>query len=237
MTNLLMTPRQPRLTRGRLLVGLPLGFAVVVSAAVVVLGVRPLLQTLQGLEERRDTLLSLQRSAPALERQLNQAEAELRTAEEKQALLVGLLAGRDKVQTFLALLNQQAVASGVQMQRYEPLKPPPPTQARSRRNNNRSKSKQKVEPPQDPLQALGYRKSSVALEVSGPFWGLQTFLQQMEALEMWVESSELALKAVTESNGEVQPSAVSTQISLKLSFYDLAPVVPSSAEGSISTSS
>ena len=77
---------------------------------------------MQGLEERRDTLLSLQRSAPALERQLNQAETELRIAEEKQALLVGLLAGRDKVQTFLALLNQQAVASGVQMQRYEPLK-------------------------------------------------------------------------------------------------------------------
>ena len=96
MTNLLTTPRQPWLTRGRLLVGVPLGFAVVVSAAVVVLGVRPLLQTLQGLEQRRDTLLSLQRSAPDLERQLNQAETELQMAEEKQALLVGLLAGRDK---------------------------------------------------------------------------------------------------------------------------------------------
>ena len=184
MTNLLMTPRPPWLTRGRLLVGLPLGFAVVVSAAVVVLGVRPLLQTLQGLEERRDTLLSLQRSAPALESQLNQAEAELRTAEEKQALLVGLLAGRDKVQTFLALLNQQAVASGVQMQRYEPLKTPPPPQGQSRRNNNRSQSKQKVEPSQNPLQALGYRKSSVALEMSGSFGGLQIFLQRMEALEL-----------------------------------------------------
>ena len=126
-----------------------------VSAAVVVLGVRPRLQTLQGLEEWRDTLLSLQRSAPALERQLNQAEAELRIAEDKQALLVGLLAGRDKVQTFLALLNQQAVASGVQMQRYEPLKNPPLPQGQSQRNNNRSKAKQKAEPPQDPLQALG----------------------------------------------------------------------------------
>ena len=67
----------------------------------------------QGLEERRATLLSLQRSAPALERQLNQSETELRMAEEKQALLVGLLAERYKVQTFLALLNQQAVVSGV----------------------------------------------------------------------------------------------------------------------------
>ena len=223
MTNLLTPPRRPWLTRGRLLVGVPLGFAVVVSAAVVVLGVRPLLQTLQGLEERRDTLLSLQRSAPALERQLNQAEAELRIAEEKQALLVGLLAGRDKVQTFLALLNQQALASGVQMQRYEPLKTPPPQQRQSSRNNNRSKSK--PEPPQDPLQALGYRKSSVALEVSGSFGGLQAFLQRMEALELLVESSDLSLQAIAsaKTDGETTPKQADTKLTLQLSFYDSAP--------------
>ena len=204
-----------------------------VSAAVVVLGVRPLWQTVQGLEERRDTLLSLQRSAPVLERQLNQAETELRMAEEKQALLVGLLAGRDKVQTFLALLNQQAVASGVQMQRYEPLKTPPPVQGQSRQNNNRSKAKQKAETPQDPLQDLGYRKSSVALEVSGSYRGLQTFLQRMEALELLVESSDLALKALVETKDDepAQAAAARTQLTLKLSFYDSAPVANPLANG------
>ena len=223
MTNLSTTSSPPWLTRGRLLVGLPLGLGVLVSAAVVVLGVRPLLQTVQVLEERRRTLLSLQRSAPALERQLNQAETELRMAEEKQALLVGLLAGRDSVQTFLALLNQQAVASGVQMQRYEPLKTPPPAQGQSRRNNNRSKSK--PEPPQDPLQALGYRKSSVALEVSGSFGGLQTFLQRMEALELLVESSDLSLQAIAsaKTDGETTPKQADTKLTLQLSFYDSAP--------------
>ena len=233
MTNLSTTSSQPWLTRGRLLVGLPLGLGALVSAAVVVLGVRPLLQTVQGLEERRDTLLSLQRSAPALERQLNQAEAELRMAEEKQALLVGLLAGRDKVQTFLALLNQQAVASGVQLLRYEPLKTPPPQQGQSRQNNRRSNAKQKAETPQDPLQALGYRKSSVALEVSGSFGGLQTFLQRMEALELLVESSELELKAVVDKKAadSVESEAARTQLTLMLSFYDLAPVANSPANG------
>ena len=229
MTNLLTTPRQPWLTRGRLLVGLPLGIGVVVSAAVGLAAVRPLLQTLQGLEERRDTLLSLQRSLPGLERQLSQAEVELRDAAEKQALLVGLLAGRDSVQTFLALLNQQALASGVRMQRYEPLKtaPPPPAseQRQSRRNNRRSNSEQKAEPPQDPLQALGYRKSSVALEVSGSFGGLQTFLQRMEALELLVESSDLSLQSSASGKAGGEPSAkqADTKLTLKLSFYDLVP--------------
>ena len=50
MTNLSTTSRQPWLTRGRLLVGLPLGIGVVASAAVLLVGVRPLLQTVQGLE-------------------------------------------------------------------------------------------------------------------------------------------------------------------------------------------
>ncbi|MGB0278365.1 MAG: hypothetical protein ACPF98_06280 [Prochlorococcaceae cyanobacterium] len=166
-----------------------------------------------------------------MERQLNQAETELRMAEEKQALLVGLLAGRDKVQTFLALLNQQAVASGVQMLRYEPLKTPPPQQGQSRQNNRRSKANQKAEPPQDPLQALGYRKSSVALEVSGSFGGLQTFLQRMEALELLVQSSDLSLQSSASGKADAEPSPkqADTKLTLKLSFYDLAPVANSPA--------
>ena len=236
MSNRLTTSR---LNRGRLLVGLPLGLGVLASAAVLLVAVRPVFQRLQGLEERRDTLLSLQRSAPALKRQLSQAEAELRIAEEQQSLLVGLLAGRDKVQTFLALLNQQAMASGVQIQRYEPLKTPPVAEGNSRRNNRRSKAKQEPEKPQDPLQALGYRKSSVALGVSGPFEGVQTFLQRVEALELLVESSELELMAVVDQDEDdlVQPAAIRTQLTLKLSFYDLVPMVPLSKDGSMSTSS
>ena len=236
MSNRLTTSR---LNRGRLLVGLPLGLGVLASAAVLLVAVRPVFQRLQGLEERRDTLLSLQRSAPALKRQLSKAEAELRIAEEQQSLLVGLLAGRDKVQTFLALLNQQAMASGVQIQRYEPLKTPPVAEGNSRRNNRRSKAKQEPEKPQDPLQALGYRKSSVALGVSGPFEGVQTFLQRVEALELLVESSELELMAVDDPDEAdlAQPAAIRTQLTLKLSFYDLVPMVPLSKDGSMSTSS
>ncbi len=239
MTNLSTMSSQSWLTRGRLLVGLPLGLGVLVSVAVVVLGVRPLLQTVQGLEERRDTLLGLQRSLPALERQLSQAEVELRVAVEKQALLLGLLAGRNKVQTFLALLNQQALASGVQMQRYEPLKTPPPTQGQSRRNNNSSNAKQQEEPQQDPWKALGYRKSSVVLGVSGSFGGLQTFLQRMEALALLVESSELQLKAVVKTtDAEPAGSVVApTQLTMKLSFYDVDPMLDVPPTGSTSSSS
>ena len=154
---------------------------------------------------------------------------------------MGLLAGRDKVQTFLALLNQQAVASGVQMLRYEPLKTALPKAASevgsSRRKNKQSKEKAVL--PPDPWQELGYRKTSVALEVSGSFDGLQTFLQRMEALELLVESSELQLKAVVETtDAESAGSAVApTQLTLKLSFYDVDPMLDVPPNGSTSSSS
>ena len=211
------------------MVGLPLGLGVVVSA--VLLGsVLPVFQAIRDLEASRDDLRSLQRSLPALERQLAQAEGELLIAQDKQAQLLGLLAGRDSVQTFLALLNQQAAASGVQNQRYEPLKSVLPEsvseQSQSGRNSSRSKSKKKAEPPKEPMQVLGYRKLSVALEVAGPYVGLQSFLRRMEALELLVASSNLSLHAIIPGKEVDERSLLATnKLSLELMFYDFVPEI------------
>ena len=211
------------------MVGLPLGLGVVVSA--VLLGsVLPVFQAIRDLEASRDDLRSLQRSLPALERQLAQAEGELLIAQDKQAQLLGLLAGRDSVQTFLALLNQQAAASGVQIQRYEPLKSVLPEsvseQSQSGRNSSRSKSKKKAEPPKEPMQVLGYRKLSVALEVAGPYVGLQSFLRRMEALELLVASSNLSLHAIIPGKEVDERSLLATnKLSLELMFYDFVPEI------------
>ena len=229
MINRLTLLKRPWLTRGRLLVGLPLGLGVVVSA--VLLGsVLPVFQAIRDLEASRDDLRSLQRSLPALERQLAQAEGELLIAQDKQSQLLGLLAGRDSVQTFLALLNQQAAASGVQIQRYEPLKSVLPEsvseQSQSGRNSSRTKSKKKAEPPKEPMQVLGYRKLSVALEVAGPYVGLQSFLRRMEALELLVASSNLSLHAIIPGKEVDERSLLATnKLSLELMFYDFVPEI------------
>ena len=66
--------------------------------------------------------------------------------------------------------------------------------------------------------ALGYRKSAVALRVVGSYGALHRFLQEMERLEVLVESSDLNLTA-TERNGVVSQ----TELALRLSFYDRQP--------------
>ena len=223
MTNLTPSDRRQWITRGRVLVGLPIVFGAILTVPMVFLLLRPLLQDVQELERRRDSLLGLQRNLPVLERRLELETVALEQAGQQQSLLIGLLAGRDKVQTFLALLNQQALISGVTIERYEPIKTPT-TSADSQQRRSGSKTADEQADAVDPLIALGYQKSSVALAVSGPYAGLQEFLQQMESLELLVESSDLELKAADKRNQDdqslVSPVESRTQLTMKLSFYD-----------------
>lgn len=227
MTNLIPSESRQWITRGRVLVTLPIALSLSLSLPFVLVALRPAWQDVRELERRRDDLLQLQRDLPALTLRLQRETTALEQAEQQQALLIGLLAGSDKVQTFLALLNQQARLSGVKILRYEPIKMPTPSSASSRRTS-RSKAKTGDEPsePKDPLLLLGYRKSSVAFAVSGPYSGLQEFLQRMEALELMVESSDLEIKAGVQGKdpkGDLPPVESRTQLTVQLSFYDPAP--------------
>jgi len=223
VTNLIRNDRRQWITRGRVLVGLPVVLGAIITTPLVLLLLRPALQDVQELERRRDSLLELQRNLPELERRLEQETLALEQVQQQQSLLIGLLAGRDKVQTFLALLNQQALISGVTIQRYEPIKTLQPSSEPQQRRSRRKTEEEDVA-AEDPLVALGYQKSSVALAVSGPYAGLQEFLQQMESLELLVESSDLELKAAVKTNKKdqsvVSPVEARTELTMQLSFYD-----------------
>ena len=222
MTNLIPSARRRWITRGRVLVGVPIAFGLFLSLSLFLLVLRPIWQDAQELERRRDSLLQLQRNLPALEQQLEKESVALMQAEHQQALLIGLLAGQDKVTTFLALLNQQARISGVTIHRYEPMKTSM-SSAESKQKRSSSQSGDHKTDVADPLLALGYQKSSVALAVRGTYAGLQEFLQQMELLELLVESSDLEIKAASTNNddqGTTSPVASRTELTLLLSFYD-----------------
>ena len=224
MTNLIASARRQWITRGRVLVGLPIALGLLICVPLLLVVLRPAWQDMQELDRRRDSLQQLQRNLPALEKQLEQASAALEAAEFQQASLIGLLAGRDKVQTFLALLNQQALLSAVEIKRYEPIKTPSLSPGSQQRTSRSSSQKEEGSPePTDPLLVLGYQKSSIAFEVSGPYAGLQEFLQRMEGLELLVESSDLEIKAAVQDNdeeGATPPVESRTRLTVQLSFYD-----------------
>ena len=222
MTNLIPSARRRWINRGRVLVGLPIACGLFLSSLLFLLVLRPIWQDVQELERRRDSLLNLQRNLPALQQQLEEETVVLEQVEHQQALLIGLLAGQDKVTTFLAFLNQQARTSGVTIQRYEPMKTST-SFAESPQKRSKSRSGDKKIDAAAPLLALGYQKSSVALAVRGSYAGLHEFLQRMESLELLVESSDLEIKAVSTDNDDQGSTSLiesRTELTLLLSFYD-----------------
>ncbi|MAR07325.1 MAG: hypothetical protein CL862_09510 [Cyanobium sp. NAT70] len=240
MTNLSGRSQSQWLSRERVLIAVPLLGGVMVSVVLSATLLRPLLVRVGELQERVDALQAVQQSLPALNRNLAQAEIQQRQAQKQQALLINLIAGTDRIQTFLALLDQEAKAAGVTLLRYEPVvvdssqqsKPKP--RRRSAANNKKTSS----EEVKDPLLALGYRKTSMTLRVMGAYAALQDFLQRTERLQVLVESSDLELESVEVSPVTAQdPTATttkipSTELGLQFSFYDPLPPKTSIKPGS-----
>ena len=120
---------------------------------------------------------------------------------QQQALLVDLVAGRGQIQTFLAQLSRISAASGVLINRYEPV-PVSSVEASNSSGNQdqQSKSGDSAAASNDPLQALGYEKSVVLLQVEGPYQGLLQFLRRMEELELLVQPRRFTLHLLLEAS-------------------------------------
>ena len=222
MTNLIAGPQKSLLTRERLLFGGPLLVCTLLATGIGWFLMRPAQERVVALETRLAEIQSLERQLPLLDLELAKANAKLITAQRQQALLVDLIAGQDRIQTFLALLGRISRATGVDIKRYEPLDEP--VSAEQPESSRQPEGEESSQIPLDPLVAMGYRKTVIALQVDGHYADLQQFLQQMERLELLVESSDLSLKSLKESNPAQQDVVLlpKTELSMRLSFYDRA---------------
>lgn len=230
MTNL--SPDRPawaqRRWRRRLLFGMPILAGVVVAAALMLIDGWPRFTRLQSQGERLEALRQKQASLPLLEQQLAKAEQQERTAQEQQALLVDLLAGQGQIRTFLAELSRAALATGVEIELYEPVPAKaeaPATQGNAKPEGDKADKEDK--PPSDPLEALGYTITSVLLQVRGSYPNVLAFLRRMESLDLLVRPSDLELNGVESGTaGAASADAagpVLTELKLRLSFYDSLP--------------
>ena len=222
MTNL--SPDLPRwqrwLSRERLLMGAPVLGAVVAVLLLAGLDGWPRYGRLQEQQQRLEELRQKQALLPGLRRQLVLAQARADEVAQQQALLVNLIAGRECIQTFLAQISREAGTSGVVIELYEPALPTPSPTKNSR---NRSRSTKAKDSGKDPLSNLGYSKTSVLLQAKGSYQGLLTFLRRMESLQLLVQPSDLALKALESKSTKENAldfSTPLTQLKLRLSFFD-----------------
>ena len=219
MTNLRPGASATWLTREKVLVGGPIALAVLISLGLVGAVVVPALGRVGQLKTEVVDLEAKAATLPDLQEQLLKLQQTQQKLRDQQTLLVDLIAGQDRIATFLALLEQEAAATAVTIVRYEPQASPRPS-ASDRDRRSSSSSQDPDQTPSDPMQALGYRQTAVILEVWGGYKGLQSFLQRMEDLEVLVEASDLELEN-RPAQDPIQTRL--TQLALRLSFFDRAP--------------
>ncbi len=229
MTNL--SPDRPawrqRITRERVLVAVPALLGLVMAGGVFAAVGWPALERIDQQQQRIADLESKRDTLPLLDAQFKQSNNALTEAMQQQARLVDLVAGRGQIQTFLAQLSRISVATGVSINLYEPV--PASTLEVSNRSGTRdqnNKGSGSGAASNDPLKALGYEKSSLLLQVEGPYQGLLQFLRGMEQLELLVQPSDLELTAVEgPANASDQPVLIApprTRLKLRLTFFDKA---------------
>ena len=219
MTNLRAGSSVPWLTRERVLVGMPIVISGLVLLGLGIVVMAPALVRIDELQTEVVDLQAKQQNLPILRKQLVKAEQEQQRLLDQQSMLVDLIAGQDRIATFLALLEQEATATGVTIERYEPQAPPPAPSPVPAQRSRRAKETE-AQPPTDPMVALGYRQTSVNLGARGDYRALQSFLQRMEALEVVVEASDLQL---TSASPDADKGQASTALALRLFFFDRQP--------------
>ncbi len=222
MTNL--SPDLPswkrKFTRERLLLGLPILVGGFVAAGFAVLIVMPAQERMAEQQQRLEILREKKLALPGLKKQLSQAEADALKHKQQQDLLVDLMAGKAKIQTFLAQLSREAKRTGVWLELYEPVDVASKTSVQ--KSSSRESDEESSIPP-DPMAVRGYEKTAVLLKARASFLSLQAFLRRMEALNFLVEQSDLQLMAIASVQLEDEPPAPGlTQLNLRLSFYDKA---------------
>ena len=241
MTNL--SPDQSvwrrRFSRGRILVGAPVAFGVVLAGALLAGLAWPRLGVIEEQRQRMDDLKAKEATLPQLKLQRTKTQVELQKAQQQQNLLIELVAGQGEIATFLAQLSRESAATGVEITLYEPVPAAPadassqaPNQASKPRNTQGKGNKQTAS--KDPFAKLGYQKTAVLLQAEGPYSGLLAFLRRMEALELLVQPSDLELVAVDDASqasddNDQRPAAPPrTRLKLRLTFYDQTaePVEP-----------
>ncbi len=180
---------------------------------------------MEAQQQRLKQLLNQEASLPLLPGQLKTATEELAKVQQQQDVLLNLVAGKDKIQTFLAQLSREAMAAGVVLELYEPvLVAPSPSAAPSQEppGTKLNPDGEEKSPDESPLAGRGYEKTAVLLQARGPFIALQGFLRGIEALQLVVQPSDLELTALDPEKGredDVVTGPALTQLKLKLTFY------------------
>ena len=196
----------------RILLVLPMVTGAGVAVLLFTAGVTPLMVQRQQEEPVVREMRNKRDDLPVIVQQLRQQRSELLKADQLQARLVNLVAGKEQLRTVLTAMNTITQRHNVQIMALElkPLvpyvAPPPPPDIAD------GEDPVPPPPPSDPLLRPGLEKRSAQLSLEGSFLDLLNVLREFEQLQVFVMTDDLTLL----NNGS---DGAPTQLTLSLSAY------------------
>jgi len=232
----------------RLWLGLPIAAGALLATALAGLVLVPQWLDLQRDAQRLRDLQDLRDQAALMRRQLSTLDETEQKVGAQQAKLFELVAGSGDLSTFVATLDQEARAAGVQMELYEPQanveaaaadgKPATGAGAAAKpaAKSGAKDGSEAGAPATDLFEVEGLRRRSVLVSAKGPFPDLLRFLRGLEERNVLVVQSDLQLmleEAKTADPARPQPSEpVVLKVLMSLYGKDDTPVSKTSDKAS-----
>lgn len=237
MTNLQQgAPRiSARLLR-RLWLGLPVAAGGVLTALLVGSLLIPQWLAFRQDAERLRQLQALREEVTLLRGQLKVVDQQDEKGEAQKVRLVELVTGRGDPGTFLAMLDREARATGVQLDLYEPQAPspvaPPPTPRQNPAGTPAPATGQPLPganaaapaagapaaPPGAPTEIEGLQRRTVLMAARGSYPALLNFLRRVEALSILVVQNNLNVSLEEAKTVDPKVGAKPPVVVLKLAF-------------------
>lgn len=186
--------------------------------------------------ERLRQLQALRDEVTLLRGQLKVIDQNEEKGEGQKVRLVELVTGRGDTGSFLAMLDREARATGVQLDLYEPQAPsptaPPATPSQNPAGTPAPAAGQPLPgakasapaagapaaPPGAPIEIEGLQRRTVLMAARGSYPALLAFLRRVEALSILVVQNDLNLSLDEPKTVDPKAMAKPPAMVLKLSF-------------------
>ncbi len=245
MTNLQQGSRRLPVASLRLIwLLLPAGVLGGLGLLVFLAGLVPLWATLQRDSQRLQELEQLRDQVTLMRGQLVTTQESTEAALASKAKIERLITGNGDLSTFLAMLDREATASGVELTLFEPTQaaapapgvppgagaPAPPAAPPAGAPPAAGGAPPAAAPPADPLALQGLTLRTLLLSARGPFPSLLSFLRRLEALNVLVVQSDLSLTIPGPQTTDIGQTPAGTNpnppvlMKLTLGLYSRTPV-------------
>ena len=198
--------------------GLPAGaislLALLLAAAVLT----PMWSALQADSKRLRELQDLQDQVVLMRQQIVMVDRQEERALAQKDKLVNLIVGSGDVSTFLAMLDRESKAFGVQLDLFQPQAPAAPGAAAAPPAPPAPGTPPAGGAQPDPLDAEGLQRMGMQILAKGPYPKLLQLLERIEELSVLVEQNGLKLELKDPVNTDPKLPLITPPVTMSIGF-------------------